>query len=128
MGALNGRFAYPVDVEARHERDYGFFLWAVPGFLLVFGFYAGFSIGMPFFVLGLALLAYLLFRGPIWPADLGLLAGLGLGSLSFAGIALTSGGDYPVSPWLEIGLGLVCLSAAAFWWLRCRPASTSPDD
>jgi len=105
----------------KHDRDFGFFVWAVPGFLLVFGFYAGFSIGMPFFALGLGLLAYLSFRGPVWPADLGLLAGLGLGSLSFAGIALT-GGDYPVSPWLEVGLALVLTSAAAFWWLRCRPS------
>jgi hypothetical protein len=108
-------------MEHVHERDFGFFIWAIPGFLLVFGFYSGFTIGIPFLILGLGLFAYLLSRGPVWPADLGLLAGLGLGSLSFAAIAIGSG-DYPVSPWLEIGLGLVGLSGAAFWWLRCRPA------
>jgi hypothetical protein len=108
-------------VERKHDRDFGFFVWAVPGFLVVFGFYTGFSIGIPFLVLGLLLFAYLHARGPVWPADLGLLAGLGIGSLSFAGIALTSG-EYSVSPWFEIGLGLTAGSAAAFWWLRCRPA------
>jgi len=111
-------------MRSRHERDLGFFLWAAPGFLWVFGFYTGFTIGMPILALGVGLFAFLYVRGPAWPADLGLLAGLGLGSLSFAGIALTSGGDYPVSPWLEIGFGLVFVSAATFWWLRCRPAST----
>jgi hypothetical protein len=111
-------------VQPRHERDFGFFIWAIPGFLLVFGFYTGFTIGMPIIALGLAMFAYLYLRGPAWPADLGLVAGLGLGSLSFAGFAVASNGDYPVSPWLEIGLGLVCLSAVTFWWLRCRPAST----
>jgi hypothetical protein len=109
----------------RHERDFGFFVWTIPSFLLVFGFYTGFSIGMPIMAAGVILLFIMILRGPVWPADLGLIAGLGLGSLSFAAIAATSGGDYPVSPWLEIGLGLVSVSAAVFWWLRYRPGRAS---
>lgn len=110
-------------MEHQHDRDFGFFIWAIPGFLLVFGSYSGFTIGIPFIAIGLVLFGYLWGRGSEWPADLGFLAGLGLGSLSFAAIAVGSG-DYPVSPWLEIGLALVGLSSAAFWWLRCRPAQT----
>jgi hypothetical protein len=106
-------------VSTRHDRDLGFFIWAAPGFLVVFGFITGFSIGMPFLLAGFGLFGYLLARGPTWPADLGLIAGVGIGSLSFAAIALVGGG-YSASPWLEVGLVLVGASSGLFWWLRCR--------
>src|SRR6266496_543291 len=62
--------------NARH--GWGFFYWVGVGFLTVFGFVAILSIGLPFFVLGVVLLAVGVGRGPVWPADLGLLAGAGL--------------------------------------------------
>jgi hypothetical protein len=108
------------------EHDWGFFVWLVPGFLIVFGFVAGFSIGMPFLLLGIGLLLYLQIRGPGWPADLGLLAGVGCAGLLFAAIAEISG-DYSPMPWAPIGFVLVAVSAATFWWLRCRPALRQPE-
>ena len=109
---------------ARHDRDLGFFIWAVPGFLVVFGVIAMFSIGLPFLLAGFALFGYLLARGPTWPADLGLIAGVGIGSLTFAAIALIGGG-YSATPWLEVGLVLVGVSSGLFWWLRCRSRARS---
>ena len=107
----------------RHgEHDLGFFVWAVPGFLLTFGVIGALTIGPPFFLLGAALLFYLWARGPGWPADLGLIAGVGAGALLLASFQAT-GGDSP-TPWIEIGVGLVAASAGAFWWLRCRPTRT----
>ena len=105
--------------------DFGFFVWAADGFLIVFGSVAGFSIGLPFLALGLVLFVYLLMRGPTWPYDLGLLAGIGSASLLFGGIAALSG-DYSPTPWAQIGLALVGVSAGVFWWLRCRPVQPSP--
>ena len=107
-------------MRTSNDHDYAFFVWALPGFLIVFGAVAIFSIGLPFFALGLGLFVYLLMRGPVWPAELGLLAGIGAAGLLFGGIAVISG-DYSPSPWAEIGGSLVAASASVFWWLRCRP-------
>ncbi len=107
-------------MASRRDHDFGFFAWMLPGFLIGFGLVAILSIGVLFVAAGLLAFVYLWVRGPGWPADLGLLAGLGVASLTFAGIALASG-DYPASPWLPIGAALVGSSALTFWWLRCRP-------
>src|SRR4051812_18454616 len=66
-----------------HHRDFGFFVWMLPIFLFVFGFISHFSIGLPFLLAGIVLFGSLPLRGPVWPADLGLLAGLGAGLLLF---------------------------------------------
>jgi len=88
---------------------------------MTLGVIGALTVGPPFFVLGTALLFYLLVRGPTWPADLGLIAGVGAGSLLLASLQAT-GGNSP-TPWVEIGIGMVAASAGAFWWLRCRPTS-----
>jgi hypothetical protein len=111
-------------VSKRREHDFGFFVWAIPGFLVVFGFVTGFTIGLPFLGAGLALFLYLTWWGPTWPADLGLIAGVGAASFVFGCIALISG-SYSPAPWLQIGLALVGASGALFWWLRCRPIDSS---
>jgi hypothetical protein len=69
----------------------GFFYWAGVGFLVVFGFITGFSIGLPILALGAVLFVVMLRRGPGWPADLGLLAGAGLVCLVIAMINVISG-------------------------------------
>jgi hypothetical protein len=103
-----------------HHRDWGFFLWAVVGFLVVFGFITGFSIGLPFLALGVALFAAMLLRGPAWPADLGVLAGAGIVCLVIALINVISGSLSP-TVWAAVGAVLTTSSSGVFWWLRCRP-------
>lgn len=100
-----------------HHRDFGFFLWTLPSFLMVFGYITGFTIGMPFFLLGVALLTYMAFRGPEWPADLGLIAGAGTGALLFWLLPT----DYDPLPFVVIGIGMIGSSALTFRHLRCRP-------
>jgi hypothetical protein len=109
-------------VARAHDRDWGFFYWAGIGFLVVFGFITGFSIGIPFLILGLVLLVMGLRRGPGWPSDLGLLAGAGMVCLVIALINAISG-DLSPTIWATVGFGLIALSAGVFWWLRCRPAA-----
>jgi hypothetical protein len=104
-----------------HDRDWGFFKWFAAGFLVVFGFLTGFTIGLPFLVLGLVLFARFGLRGPEWPADLGLLAGAGAVCLVIATINLLSG-DLSPTVWAGVGFALLGGSTAGFWWLRCRPA------
>jgi len=103
-----------------HERgyDFGFFAWTVPGFLVSVGVIAALSVGPPLFLLGLVLLVYMQVRGPTWPADLGLIAGIGVSFLLLATLAALDGDRH--APWSAIGLALVAVSAGAFWWLRCR--------
>lgn len=102
----------------RDAHDFGFFVWTIPGGLLSFGAVAALSIGAPFFLLGAALLAYLLVRGPTWPADLGLITGAGI---TFVAVAALAGPGDGGGTWLAIGLGLIAAGAVPFWWLRCRP-------
>jgi hypothetical protein len=108
-------------VAGAHDRDWGFFLWALAGFLVVFGFIAQFSIGLPFFLAGVFVFVQLFRRGPAWPADLGLLAGAGLVCLVIALISAISG-DISPTVWAATGISLVAVSPLSFWWLRCRPA------
>ncbi len=116
MGAAyDGRVAHP------HGRDWGFFLWALAGFLVVFGFIAMFTIGLPFLLAGVFVFVHLARRGPAWPADLGLLAGAGLVCLVIALISAIAG-DISPTVWAAVGASLVAVSSASFWWLRCRPA------
>jgi hypothetical protein len=103
-----------------HGRDWGFFYWAGVGFLVVFGFITGFSIGLPILALGVVLFVVMLRRGPGWPADLGLLAGAGLVCLVIAMINVISGSLSPTI-WAIVGAALTVGSCGAFWWLRCRP-------
>jgi hypothetical protein len=107
-----------------HERahDWGFFWWAGAGLLLVFGFIAGFSVGLPFFYAGLIALGVLAARGPRWPAQLGLGAGAGLSCLIVAA-AIAAEREPSTGIWALVGGALVAGSALAFWWLRCRPGS-----
>jgi len=108
-----------------HGRDWGFVLWSLAGFLIVFGFIAGFSIGLPFFVAGVILAARLGARRP-WPATLGLVAGAGVVCLTIATINAVSG-DLSPTIWATTGVLLIASSSAAFWWLRCRPAVRRAD-
>lgn len=110
----------PVEAEidrGPHHRDYGFFVWTLPGFLFVFGFIAQFSIGLPFALAGVVLFGYLYLRGPGWPADLGLPAGAGAGLLLFWVLPT----DLDPTPFIVAGLGLISVSSLTFWRLRCRP-------
>jgi len=102
------------------ERDWGFFVWTGAGLLVVFGFLAGFSIGLPFFYLGLIALGYLAVRGPRWPAHLGLVAGAGFSCLVVAAFNAAER-DPSAGDWTLAGLGLTTAAAFTFWWLRCRP-------
>jgi hypothetical protein len=100
-----------------HHRDFGFASWAAVGFLLVFGVLAILSIGAPFFLLGVVLLGFRLWRGPRWPQSLGLFAGAGTVCLVIAIIGAVAGPAW----WAVIGLALAGVGGGAFWWLRCRP-------
>jgi hypothetical protein len=108
-------------MAAAHDRDWGFFLWALAGFCTVFGFVAMFSIGLPFALAAVILLVWLSKRGPVWPEQLGLVAGAGAVCLLIALISAVSG-DVSPNVWAVVGAALVVASAGSFWWLRCRPA------
>lgn len=108
-------------VEAARSHDFGFFIWSAVGFMLAFGLVAAASIGLPFLLVGLALFVALQVRGPVWPADLGLLAGIGSVCLVVAAINAATG-DLSPTVWLLVGIALIGLSSSVFWWLRCRPA------
>ena len=107
----------------RPEHDWGFFQWFGVGFLVVFGFITGFTIGLPFLLVGLLLFGVLTARGPEWPADLGLLAGAGAVCLVIAVISAISG-DVSPTVWASVGLALSSSSTFLFWWLRCRPVAS----
>jgi hypothetical protein len=98
-----------------HDHDWGFASFTAVGFLIAFGFVTGFSIGLPILFLGLVLLA----MPRLWrydpPADLGLLAGVGIVCLLVAPLGV----DAP-AVWAAIGGALAVPSTFAFWWLRCR--------
>jgi predicted cobalt transporter CbtA len=104
----------------QRDHDWGFAFFAIDGVLIAFGLAAGFSIGLPILVLGLILLALPRFRRYRWPDDLGLLAGFGIVSAFVA-----SSGVDGAAIWAAIGATLAVTSTFAFWWLRCRPASSS---
>jgi hypothetical protein len=104
----------------RREHDWGFFQWFAVGFLVVFGFITGFSIGIPFLLAGVYLLCWLTLRGPRWPAELGLFAGAGAVCLLIAAINVIGGGLDPTI-WATAGLALSSSSTFLFWSLRCRP-------
>jgi hypothetical protein len=103
----------------QHQHDFGFFIWMLPSFLFVFGFITQLTLGLPFLLAGVVLFAYLYLRGPRWPADLGLLAGLGTGLLL---VWLLPTDFYPV-PFIIVGFGLIGASSLLFWHLRCRPST-----
>ena len=104
----------------RPAHDWGFFYWAAVGFLLCFGFVTGFSIGLPFFWLGIAWFVYGLRFGPTWPADLGLPAGIGAACLVLA-VIIAANDDLSPTIWASAGLALTAAPTGLFWWLRCRP-------
>jgi len=108
----------------RGDHDWGFFQWFGIGFLVVFGFITGFSIGPPFLLVGLFLFVRFALRGPEWPADLGLLAGAGAVCLLIALISAIAG-DISPTIWASVGAGLTVGPTALFWWLRCRPAASA---
>ena len=62
-------------------------------------------------------------REPAWPAYLGLLTGAGTVCLVIATINAISGDLSPVV-WALVGITLIGLSSASFWWLRCRPVAS----
>jgi hypothetical protein len=107
----------------RRDHDWGFFQWFGVGFLVVFGFIAGFSIGLPFFWAGLVLFGFMLSRGSPWPADLGLLAGAGAVCLVIGAITAIDG-DLSPAVWLTVGVTLTTWPTFFFWYLRCRPVSS----
>ena len=111
-------------MEVSHDREHhwGFFQWFGVGFLIVFGFVTGFSIGLPFLLLGLVLFARLWRRGPAWPADIGLIAGGGAVWLLFAAFGAI-GGDVSPTVWAAVGLMLTGAASAGFWWMQCRPST-----
>jgi len=111
-------------VGDRHDRRWGFAYWSGVGFLLVFGFVTGFTIGLPFFLFGLIALAIGLRWAPGWPADLGMITGAGTVCLVI-GLINAISGDLSPTVWLSIGAVLVATSSGAFWWMRCRPAVRS---
>jgi hypothetical protein len=103
----------------QRDHDWGFWAYAANGLLIAFGFVTGFSIGIPFLLLGLALLPLTL-RKYDTPADLGLLLGFAPALLLIA----ASGVEY-AEIWAAVGATLAVASTSAFWWLRCRPARPS---
>jgi hypothetical protein len=102
------------------DHDWGFFYWTAVGFLMSFGVAAILSIGFPFFVLGVVLLAGGIWKGPRWPADLGLIAGVGLVCLLIAALNAKHG-DYSPGTLAVVGVLLSGGSSGVFWWLRRRP-------
>ena len=114
---------YASRVREASGHDWGFFVWMLPAFLISFGAIAMLSLGLPFFVLGVLLFVALLRSGPTWPADLGVLAGVGATCLLVAALAAAGGGRSP-NVWALVGLALTAGSAGGFWWLRCRPRAT----
>ena len=103
----------------RRDHDWGFFQWFAVGFVAAIGFLSL----IPLELAGLFGFAYMLARGPRWPADLGLLAGVGAVCLLVAAINAVGDGLDP-APWLAIGAALSIPSTFMFWWLRCRPLSS----
>jgi hypothetical protein len=102
----------------RWRDGYGAFLcWAVVGFTVVFGFLALLSIGAPFILLGLVLMATLLNRGSAWPAAVGFIGGVGIVGVVIGIIGVV---DSPAI-WGAVGVGLAALSGASFWRLHSRP-------
>jgi hypothetical protein len=109
-------------MENAHRWDFGFFYWLTAGFLIGFGLVAILSIGAPFLLLGLLLFLVLLWWGPGWPADLGLLAGVGGVCLLIATIYVLDPDPGPSATlWALAGLALALPSTFTFWYLRCRP-------
>lgn len=104
------------------DHDWGFFLWMLTGFLISFGILGMLSIGLPFFLLGMGALLALAWRGPVWPADLGIIAGVGATCLLIALISALSG-DISPYVWAIVGTALIGSSTAVFWQLRCRSIS-----
>jgi hypothetical protein len=104
----------------RRDHDWGFFQWFAVGFLIVFGFITGFSIGLPFLLAGVFLFAVLAARGPARPAPLGLAAGAGAVCLVIASINAISGELSP-AVWASVGAVLTAGPSFLFWWVRCRP-------
>jgi hypothetical protein len=110
-------------VETTHRRWHlGFVLWAAAGFLVSFGLIAVLTIGFPFVVAGTLLSVWSYRRGPGWPADLGLIAGVGVMCLTIAVIQAIVGHLDP-TVWALVGGVLLAASSFAFWWLRCRPGT-----
>jgi uncharacterized membrane protein len=110
-------------VAQPHHRDLSFSYWVVVGALLVFGFFTGFSIGLPFLALGTLLLVLIVRRGPAWPANLGAAAGGGLVCVAVALLSATHGNLTPTANIViaVVGALLILASSSVFWWLRCRP-------
>ena len=108
-------------MKTQRDHDFGFAIWSAVGFLLAFGLVAAASVGLPFLLVGLVLLIALQIRGPVWPADLGLIAGIGSVCLVVAAINASSG-DLSPAVWLTVGIALTGLSSGVFWWIRCRPS------
>jgi hypothetical protein len=93
------------------EHDWGFWAYAVDGFLIATGF-----LYWPVLVLGVLLL-FVLTRRYSWPADLGLLFGFAPALLV---VAISGVADAQI--WTAVAVTFAVTSAFAFWWLRCRPA------
>ena len=94
------------------DHDWGFWAYAVVGFLLPTGL-----LYWPVLVVALPLAA-VVYRRYEWPNDLGLLFGFGAVAL-----ALAAANTDDAATWLAIGAVLATGSTFAFWRLRCRPGS-----
>jgi hypothetical protein len=102
-----------------------FVVWMVPGYLIAFGAVAILSIGFPFLVAGLGVFVWLYIRGPGWPHDLGLVAGVGAVALLVAFLNRADGNPDPQT-WALAGIGLVSASVLPYVLImrrRCRSAA-----
>jgi hypothetical protein len=98
--------------------NWGFFKWSAAGFLGAFGL-----LYPPLLIAAVVLLVHLSRRpDTVWPADLGLIAGVGIAALTVAAIQVFGDGALSPTGWALAGAALTTVPTVAFWWLRCRPS------
>jgi hypothetical protein len=113
-----GGLAYTSLVAQPHERDWGFFYWAAVGFSIPLGLIS--IATLPLLAVGVWMFIVGVRRGPPWPADVGLVAGVGVACVVIAFLLAADGSSSPVAL-ATAGAALAVAASGAFWWLRCRP-------